>query len=122
MKWRGIPFRGHTTDQFKETDVFLSLYTYTSIRYVSITHKIAYTSLERWNYEYAEHRVNEMQENRSSPKTVCLDDFALHKGHRFAISLADHKTGDVCQVSKGCSRKTSQKRLNIGHARNQTSL
>jgi len=40
-----------------------------------------------------------------APEVVCLDEFALQKGHKYGVNLMDAQTGHIWQVTEGRSRE-----------------
>lgn len=109
VEWRGIPQYGKVTTLFREA--VLSLCQDRSLSSAAQLLKVPYTTLERWYYQWVEEATGSMNRDRPSPAVICLDDFATHKGHRYAISLVDHEKGEVCQIGEGRSRKAIQRTL-----------
>ncbi|MBG9568057.1 transposase, partial [Brevibacillus agri] len=64
----------------------------------------AYSTLERWYYQLAPQRLAQPKEHEA-PEVVCLDEFALQKGHKYGVNLMDAQTGHIWQVTEGRSRE-----------------
>lgn len=47
-----------------------------------------------------------MNTQAADGSVLCLDEFALHKGHRYAHSLIDHQTGQVLESGRGRDRQS----------------
>lgn len=109
VKWEGIPHRGTTTDQFKET--VASLCQETTIKSVSRAYAIPYSSLERWYYEWAEAQKDLIFSKKETPRVVSMDDFATHKGHKYATSMVDYNAAQICQVTSGRKGESIKKAL-----------
>ncbi|MDR7314703.1 transposase [Brevibacillus nitrificans] len=65
---------------------------------------ISYTTLERRYYQLASQFLAEPQEHLT-PIIVCLDEFALQKGHKYGVNLMDAQSGHIWQVTEGRSRE-----------------
>jgi transposase len=109
VQWDGIPQHGKGTTLYKEA--LMTLCDESSIQSVSTSFDVPYSTLERWYYEWAEQQNDRFHRHRQDPTVICLDDFALQKGHRYAISLVDHDSGEVCHMEKGRSRSSIQRAL-----------
>ena len=46
-------------------------------------------------------RKAELEASGNKPKFLAVDEFAIHKGHRYATCVMDLETGDVLWVGKG---------------------
>ena len=46
-------------------------------------------------------REKELREEGYKPRILAVDEFALHKGHRYATCVMDLETGDILWVGKG---------------------
>lgn len=68
---------------------------------------LAYTTLERWYYIAAPKLVPKPKHHKP-PIIVCMDEFAVKRGHKYCIALMDHTSGHVWQISPGRSRKDIQ--------------
>lgn len=64
-----------------------------------------YSNVERWFYEQASNLLPDIKET-DSPEQLCLDEFAIRKGHCYAFALMDPTTGHIWQTSEGKSRKS----------------
>lgn len=54
-------------------------------------------------------RELELKERNYKPKFLAIDEFALHKGHKYATCVMDLEEGDVIWVGKGRSMKDFSK-------------
>lgn len=109
VEWDGIPPRSIATASYKQMCV-----QHCFQRDIKSTAKelgLPYTTLERWYYEIAPAVLPDPETNEA-PKVVCLDEFAILKGHKYGLNLMDHDTGHVWKVSKGRSRNEIQSALN----------
>ena len=50
-------------------------------------------------------REKELREEGYKPRILAVDEFALHKGHRYATCVMDLETGDILWVGKGRTLK-----------------
>lgn len=64
-----------------------------SIKDVSCEYHLPYTTVERWFYLYAPDQLVE-----ESAKQICVDEFALRKGHNYATSMLITKTGRILAI------------------------
>ena len=64
-----------------------------SIKDVSCEYNLPYTTVERWFYMYA---VDQLVEE--SAKQICVDEFALRKGHNYATSVLNADTGRILAI------------------------
>lgn len=64
-----------------------------SIADVSREYSLPYTTMERWFYLYA---ADELVEE--SAKQICVDEFALRKGHNYATSVLNADTGRILAI------------------------
>lgn len=102
LEWSGIPFRGTSTFAFQQMAV--DLCQKRDLLSVAQQLGIGYTTLERWYYQLAPQRLAQPQDHRA-PDMVCLDEFALQKGHKYGVNLMDAQSGHVWQVTEGRSRE-----------------
>lgn len=103
--WEGIPQRGHVTEHFKAT---VTEYCFgKTIQEVANNLLEPYSNVERWFYEQASNLLPDIKET-DSPEQLCLDEFAIRKGHCYAFALMDPTTGHIWQTSEGKSRKSIQ--------------
>ena len=51
--------------------------------------------------EKIDERKVELEASCYKPKFLAVDEFAIHKGHRYATCVMDLETGDVLWVGKG---------------------
>jgi len=109
VQWRGIPQRGKATTLFKNT--LIKLCQNNTLLSAARTLKVPYTTVERWYYKWAEEEVNKLYSDQVDPIILCLDDFAIHKGHRYAVSLVDYTTGELRKLGKGRNRSAIQQAL-----------
>lgn len=100
-KWDGIPLRGRATDQFMHMCVQACYGR--DIQSAARQLNLSYSTLERWYYRLAEPQLASPR-HHEAPTVVCLDEFALHKGHKYGLNLMDAQTGHVWQVTPGKSR------------------
>lgn len=64
-----------------------------SIKDVSCEYDLPYTTVERWFYLYAADQLVE-----ESAKQICVDEFALRKGHNYATSVLNADTGRILAI------------------------
>ena len=64
-----------------------------SIADVAREYALAYTTVERWFYTYAPDQL--IEENA---KHICVDEFALRKGHNYATSVLNADTGRILAI------------------------
>lgn len=64
-----------------------------SIKEVSCEYSLPYTTVERWFYLYAADQLVE-----ESAKQICVDEFALRKGHNYATSVLNADTGRILAI------------------------
>lgn len=64
-----------------------------SIKDVSCEYNLPYTTVERWFYLYAADQLVE-----ESAKQICVDEFALRKGHNYATSVLNADTGRILAI------------------------
>lgn len=110
VEWEGIPSRGKATHAFQEMCVEMcrSRDIQSVSKYVGVT----YTTLERWYYQSAPQKLPHPVEEKT-PEIVCLDEFALQKGHKYGLNLMDAINGHVWQITKGKSRQDIQNALTM---------
>jgi transposase len=102
VEWEEIPTRGNFTFSFREMCV--QMCHGRDIQSVSKQLQISYTTLERWFYADTVASLAQ-PENHPAPVVICLDEFALLKGHRYGLNLMDARTGHVWQITQGRSRE-----------------
>lgn len=102
LEWEGIPCRGTATFAFRQMAV--DMCQKRDLLSVSKQLGISYTTLERWYYQLAPQLLAQPQECLA-PTMVCLDEFALQKGHKYGVNLMDAKSGHIWQVTEGRSRE-----------------
>ncbi|WP_229704097.1 ISL3 family transposase [Caldalkalibacillus thermarum] len=105
ITWQGIPERGKATEPFKR--IVVEYCHKKSIELASKETGIPYSTVERWYYDTDLEPLPDSH-THSSPEEICIDEFALKKGHQYGLVLLDAKTGHVWQVSEGRSRKKIQ--------------
>lgn len=64
-----------------------------SIADVAREYALPYTTVERWFYTYAPDQL--VKENA---KHICVDEFALRKGHNYATSVLNAETGRILAI------------------------
>ncbi|CAG9623308.1 hypothetical protein BACCIP111883_04109 [Sutcliffiella rhizosphaerae] len=60
---------------------------------VSREYQLPYTTVERWYYLYAADQLVE-----ESAERICVDEFALRKGHHYATSVLNADTWRILAV------------------------
>lgn len=68
------------------------------------------STVAHWFYEYADEALAQ-PEDYEAPKVVCLDEFALKKGHHYSVAILDAESGHVWHASPGKSREKIQAAL-----------
>lgn len=102
LEWEGIPCRGTSTLAYRTMAV--ELCEKRDLLSVAKQLSISYTTLERRYYQLASQFLDEPQEHLT-PIIVCLDEFALQKGHKYGVNLMDAQSGHIWQVTEGRSRE-----------------
>lgn len=64
-----------------------------SIADVASEYELPYTTVERWFYTYAAEQLVE-----ETAKHICVDEFALRKGHNYATSVLNAETGRILAI------------------------
>lgn len=64
-----------------------------SIADVAREYELPYTTVERWFYTYAPDQLVE-----ESAQHICVDEFALRKGHNYATSVLNAETGRILAI------------------------
>lgn len=64
-----------------------------SIADVAREYELPYTTVERWFYTYAHEQLVE-----ESAQHICVDEFALRKGHNYATSVLNAETGRILAI------------------------
>ena len=64
-----------------------------SIADVASEYELPYTTVERWFYTYASDQLVE-----ETAKHICVDEFALRKGHNYATSVLNAETGRILAI------------------------
>ncbi|MGY3190607.1 ISL3 family transposase [Lysinibacillus sp. TE18511] len=64
-----------------------------SIADVAREYELPYTTVERWYYLYAPNHLAE-----ETPTAICVDEFALRKGHNYATSVLNADTGRILAI------------------------
>ena len=64
-----------------------------SIADVAREYELPYTTVERWFYTYAAEQLVE-----ESAQHICVDEFALRKGHNYATSVLNAATGRILAI------------------------
>lgn len=73
---------------------------------VASEYGLPYTTVERWFYTYAPKQLLEEE-----PSSICVDEFALRKGHSYATSVLNADTGRVLAVVPGRDEEAIKKAL-----------
>jgi transposase len=110
VEWPDIPVKGTATHAFRAMCVERCLKR--DLKSVSDEIGVAYTTLERWFYEDAPKQLPNAA-NCEAPKVVCLDEFAVQKGHKYGLNLMDEQTGHIWVVGSGRSRQDIQNALEL---------
>lgn len=71
---------------------------------------IPYTTLERWFYD---HTSGEMDHQTQTAKHICIDEFALRKGHDYAMAALDADTGQVLHLEPGRDQTAVENLLRV---------
>lgn len=108
LEWDGIPSRGKATYAFRSMSV--NRCKNRDLLSVSKELGVCYTTLERWYYQDSVHQLP-TPASVEAPTVVCLDEFAILKGHKYGLHLMDALTGHVWQVTPGRSRQQIQEAL-----------
>jgi len=109
VRWNGIPERGNVTEHFKKV-----MYHYCqgkSIQEVAKAFEEPYTTVERWYYDQARQSLPSADQVKQAPARLCIDDFAIKRGHQYAMAYMDHETGRVWELSEGRDRASIQTKL-----------
>jgi transposase len=77
-----------------------------TISEVAREYQLAYTTVERWFYELAPTQLVE-----ESPTRICVDEFAIRKGHSYATGVLNADTGRVLAVTNGRNQEAIQQAL-----------
>lgn len=64
-----------------------------SIADVAREYELPYTTVERWFYTYASDKLVE-----ETAQHICVDEFALRKGHNYATSVLNAETGRILAI------------------------
>lgn len=64
-----------------------------SIKAVASEYDMPYTTVERWFYQYAADQLVD-----ESAQHICVDEFALRKGHDYATSVLNADTGRILSI------------------------
>ena len=109
VEWPGIsPGRTKSTNCYIASAVHACYRS--DIQSVAREWGIAYTTLERWYYRIAS-ASTPSPKAYGSPRIVCMDEFAIKRGHKYCVALMDHSSGHVWQVFEGKSRESIQAAL-----------
>lgn len=104
----GIPARGFVTDHFKMT---VTQYCFgKTIHEVAKEVKESYSNVERWYYDKAPAFLPEANDIHA-PESLCIDEFAIRKGHRYALAFMDPVSGHIWHTSEGKSREKVQQAM-----------
>ena len=106
VEWPGIPpGRAQATKPYMDAAVKACYRA--DIQSIAREWAIPYTTLERWYYKKASASLPDPKKF-NSPKVVCMDEFAIKRGHKYCVALMDHASGHVWQVFEGRSREKIQ--------------
>ena len=108
LRYQGIPERGRATVVYQQMAV--QMCKGRDLLSVSRELDLPYTTLERWFYKLAPNHLPS-PETATPPNIVCLDEFAVRKGHRYAINLMDHQSGHIWIIGMGRSRTNVKQTL-----------
>lgn len=83
-----------------------------SIRTIQLLTGIHWDTIHRIHEEHMNQAIQErevqLREEGYLPRYLAIDEFAIHKGHRYATCVMDLDTGDVLWVGKGRSKSDFQ--------------
>src|SRR5690606_6418661 len=105
VRWSGIPERGQVTEHFKR--MVSKKCIGQSFEGVARELQLPASTVAHWFYEYADEALAQ-PEDYEAPKVVCLDEFALKKGHHYSVAILDAESGHVWHASPGKSREKVQ--------------
>lgn len=75
----------------------------------SLLVKVSIVPLSRSGLQKAiQEREVQLRQEGYLPRYLAIDEFAIHKGHRYATCVMDLDTGDVLWVGKGRSKSDFQ--------------
>ncbi|MED4126474.1 ISL3 family transposase [Halalkalibacterium halodurans] len=101
LSWPQIPQRGKVTSTFRQ--LVVNLCYQKTFALVSKETGVAESTLSTWFYDWAPTQLPH-PEDHQAPDYVCLDEFALRKGHQYGVCLQDHETGHVWKTGMGKKR------------------
>lgn len=108
VEWPEIPSRGKVTHHFKTMIARKCIGQ--SFEAVSREMNVPASTVSHWFYDYGK-RVLAQPGDYEAPEALCIDEFALKKGHSYSIALQDANTGHVWQTTPGKSREKVQEAL-----------
>ena len=108
LRYRDIPERGKATCAYQQMAV--QMCKGRDLLSVARELQLPYTTLERWFYKRAPSMLPNPKTS-DTPNIVCLDEFAVRKGHRYAVNLMDHQSGHIWTIGMGRSRWNVQQAL-----------
>jgi transposase len=80
---------------------------------VSKEYEVPYSTLERWYYEMISSELKKLPE---TAQHICIDEFALRKGHHYAMAALDAETGHVLHLEQGRDQVAVESLLKVvGH-------
>ena len=75
---------------------------------VAEEYDIPYSTIERWFYDLT---PKYHKEQKKEATHICIDEFALRKGHNYAMAALDAQTGQVFHLEPGRDRKAVESLL-----------
>lgn len=94
VSYPGLPSHRIATESFQHWVAQLCIGK--TIQEVARLLQLAYTTVERWFYQYAPALLP-----TSNPTVVCVDEFAFRKGHDYGVAVMDTQTRNVLSIASG---------------------
>ncbi len=105
VSYPGLPSHSIATESFQHWVAQLCIGK--TIQEVARLLQLAYTTVERWFYQYAPALLP-----TSNPTVVCVDEFAFRKGHDYGVAVMDTQTRNVLSIASGKMKKPLWRRFN----------